>query len=58
MTVHPESVGGTPAGRMIHAESNQLLIAHHANRQCKGNVRTISAPADADPRDSDRAASD
>ncbi|WP_144057694.1 sulfatase-like hydrolase/transferase [Novipirellula maiorica] len=40
MTVHPESVGGTPAGRMIHAESNQLLIGHHlidADR----NVRTI-----------------
>lgn len=44
MTVHPESVGGTPAGRMIHKESNQLLIAHYlidADR----NVRTIQ-PAD------------
>ncbi|WP_146389853.1 sulfatase-like hydrolase/transferase [Allorhodopirellula solitaria] len=41
MTVHPESVGGTPAGRMIHAESNQLLIAHHLIDD-KGNVRTIS----------------
>ncbi|MFK8114280.1 MAG: sulfatase-like hydrolase/transferase [Rubripirellula sp.] len=40
MTVHPESVGGTPAGRMIHAESNQLLIAHHLVDD-KGNVRTI-----------------
>lgn len=41
MTVHPESVGGTPAGRMIHAESNQLLIAHHLIDD-RGNVRTIS----------------
>ncbi|MEL7337987.1 MAG: sulfatase, partial [Planctomycetota bacterium] len=44
MTVHPESVGGTPAGRMIHEESNQLLIAHHLI-DAKGNVRTIQ-PAD------------
>ena len=41
MTVHPESVGGTPAGRMIHKESNQLLIAHHLV-DASGNVRTIS----------------
>lgn len=40
MTVHPESVGGTPAGRMIHAESNQLLIAHHLIDE-NGKVRTI-----------------
>tara|TARA_R110002049_G_scaffold305056_1_gene500978 strand:- start:11359 stop:14289 length:2931 start_codon:yes stop_codon:yes gene_type:complete len=40
MTVHPESVGGTPAGRMIHAESNQLLMAHHLI-DANGNVRTI-----------------
>src|SRR3954454_17996307 len=26
MTVRPESVGGTPANRMIHRESQQLLI--------------------------------
>lgn len=26
LTVHPESVGGTHAGRMIHAESKQLII--------------------------------
>ncbi|HEX5155031.1 MAG TPA: hypothetical protein VFW07_26490 [Parafilimonas sp.] len=26
LTIHPESIGGTPAGRMIHKESNQLLI--------------------------------
>lgn len=41
MTVHPESVGGTPAGRMIHQESNQLFIAHYAI-DAEGNVRTIS----------------
>ncbi|MDM4013883.1 hypothetical protein [Roseiconus lacunae] len=44
MTIHPESVGGTPAGRMIHKESNQLLIAHHLI-DAGGNVRTIK-PAD------------
>ncbi|EMI19919.1 secreted protein containing Sulfatase domain protein [Rhodopirellula maiorica SM1] len=44
LTVHPESVGGTPAGRMIHAESNQLLIAHYLI-DAEGNVRVIS-PAD------------
>ena len=26
VTIRPESVGGTPAGRMIHRESNQLII--------------------------------
>ncbi|MEZ5941080.1 MAG: hypothetical protein R3C18_06795 [Planctomycetaceae bacterium] len=41
MTVHPESVGGTPAGRMIHKESNQLLIAHYLI-DAQGNVRVIS----------------
>ena len=30
MTIHAESVGGTPAARMIHQESQQLFIAHHA----------------------------
>ncbi|QDT10929.1 sulfatase-like hydrolase/transferase [Stieleria marina] len=40
MTVHPESVGGTPAGRMIHAESKQLLIGHHLIDE-NGKVRTI-----------------
>ncbi|TWU42556.1 sulfatase/phosphatase domain-containing protein [Novipirellula artificiosorum] len=44
MKVHPESVGGTPAGRMIHKESNQLLIGHHII-DAEGNVRTIQ-PAD------------
>lgn len=40
LTVHPESVGGTPAGRMIHAESKQLLIAHYLIDQT-GTVRVI-----------------
>ncbi|WP_286178182.1 sulfatase-like hydrolase/transferase [Rhodopirellula sp. JC639] len=44
MNVHPESVGGTPAGRMIHEESKQLLIGHHLVDR-NGNVRTIQ-PAD------------
>lgn len=44
MTIHPESVGGTPAGRMIHAESKHLLIAHHLIDE-SGKVRTIS-PSD------------
>ncbi len=41
LRIHPESVGGTPAGRMIHAESEQLLIGHHLIDK-EGNVRTIS----------------
>ncbi len=41
LTIHPESVGGTPAGRMIHRESRQLLIAHYLIDD-KGQVRTIS----------------
>ena len=40
LTVHPESVGGTPAGRMIHAESKQLLIAHYLIDEA-GKVRVI-----------------
>ncbi len=44
MTVFPDSVGGTPAGRMIHAESQQLLIAHYAIDK-NGQVRVIQ-PAD------------
>ena len=40
MTIHKESVGGTPAGRMIHSESQQLFIGHHAIR-AHGEVRTI-----------------
>jgi hypothetical protein len=37
---HPESVGGTPANRMIHAESNQLLIGPYVIN-AQGNVRVI-----------------
>ncbi len=40
MTIHKESVGGTPAGRMIHDESKQLFIGHHVISE-KGDVRTI-----------------
>jgi hypothetical protein len=40
MTIHKESVGGTPAGRMIHTESKQLFIGHHAINEM-GEVRTI-----------------
>lgn len=41
LTIHPESVGGTPAGRFIHRESNQLLIAHYLIDE-QGKVRVIS----------------
>lgn len=40
LTIEPESVGGTPADRMIHRESNQLIIGPYfidANR----NIRLI-----------------
>tara|TARA_Y100001980_G_C14556916_1_gene353688 strand:- start:105680 stop:108169 length:2490 start_codon:yes stop_codon:yes gene_type:complete len=38
--VRDESIGGTPANRMIHEESNQLFIGPHAI-DAQGNVRTI-----------------
>lgn len=38
--IRPESVGGTPAGRLIHKESKQLFIGHHAIDE-QGRVRTI-----------------
>ena len=41
LTIHPESVGGTPAGRMIHKESNQLLLAHYLI-DASGKVRAVS----------------
>ena len=44
LTIHPESVGGTPAARMIHRESNQLLIGHHLV-DAAGKVRSISPTA-------------
>jgi hypothetical protein len=59
--VRPESVGGTPANRMIHPESQQLIIGPYfigADRQVRvippklmpgrltGNARHLAAPAD------------
>jgi hypothetical protein len=41
MTIHAQSVGGTPAARMIHAESQQLFIGHYAIDQ-EGKIRVIS----------------
>lgn len=38
--VRPESIGGTPANRMIHRESRQLFIGPHAI-SAEGEVRTI-----------------
>jgi hypothetical protein len=40
LIVRPESVGGTPANRMIHDESQQLFIGPHAI-DADGKVRTI-----------------
>ncbi|HWL10496.1 MAG TPA: hypothetical protein VNQ76_18975 [Planctomicrobium sp.] len=40
LTIHPESVGGTPAARMIHRESNQLLIGPYLI-SAEGQVRVI-----------------
>ena len=39
--IRPESVGGTPAARMIHKESDQLFIGSYAIDN-KGHVRVIS----------------
>ncbi len=39
--VREEGIGGTPANRMIHNESNQLFIGPYAIDE-KGNVRVIS----------------
>ncbi|WP_230981476.1 hypothetical protein [Echinicola salinicaeni] len=39
--VHKESIGGTPANRMIHEESKQLFIGPYAIDE-KGNPRVIS----------------
>jgi len=39
VTIRPESVGGTPANRMIHRESNQLFIGPYAiDAQRNGRV--------------------
>ncbi|MBW3469532.1 hypothetical protein [Arthrospiribacter ruber] len=40
MNVREESIGGTPANRMIHEESNQLFIGPYAISH-QGEVRTI-----------------
>ena len=39
-SVRPESIGGTPANRMIHRESRQLFIGPYAISE-KGEVRVI-----------------
>jgi hypothetical protein len=39
-TIRPESIGGTPANRMIHRESKQLFIGPYAIDE-KGKVRAI-----------------
>ena len=39
--VRSESIGGTPADRLIHKESNQLFIGPYAI-DAQGNVRTMS----------------
>jgi len=41
MKIHPLSVGGTPAGRMIHRESEQLLIGPYLIDKA-GKVRVIT----------------
>jgi len=38
--IRPESIGGTPANRMIHRESNQLFIGPYAINE-QGGVRAI-----------------
>jgi hypothetical protein len=40
VAVRPESIGGTPANRMIHRESDQLFIGPYADRRQR-NVRAI-----------------
>jgi hypothetical protein len=39
-TIHPESIGGTPANRFIHTESQQLFIGPYAV-DAHGKVRAI-----------------
>lgn len=40
VTIRPESIGGTPANRMIHRESNQLFISSYVI-DSTGKVRVI-----------------
>lgn len=42
LTKHAESMAGTYANRMIHSESNQLIIGPHLI-DMEGNVRTVAA---------------
>lgn len=42
--IHPESIGGTPADRMIHRESNQLFIGPYAI-DAQRHVRVIPVSA-------------
>lgn len=39
-TIHPESIGGTPANRMIHKESNQLITSNYFI-DAQGKIRVI-----------------
>ncbi|MFM7181298.1 MAG: hypothetical protein ACKO2G_07530 [Verrucomicrobiales bacterium] len=39
-TVHPESIGGTPANRLVHLESNQLFMGPYAI-DAGGKVRAV-----------------
>lgn len=43
-TIRPESIGGTHANRMIHKESEQLIIGPYFIDK-KGNIRSIPATA-------------
>ncbi|MES2777382.1 MAG: hypothetical protein V4722_24600 [Bacteroidota bacterium] len=40
ITTHPESIGGTPANRMIHKESNQLITSNYFI-DANGKIRVI-----------------
>lgn len=40
VTVHPESIGGTPANRMIHKESKQLITSNYFIDD-QGKIRVI-----------------
>ncbi|RIW15135.1 hypothetical protein D0X99_11860 [Algoriphagus lacus] len=40
LIIRPESIGGTPANRMVHRESNQLFIGPYAI-DAQGNLRVI-----------------
>ena len=46
--IRAESIGGTPANRMIHRETNQLVIGPHVIDQT-GKVRTIPYTSESGP---------